>query len=132
MPHVFGLVDGTVVRYPTRDYILAPILNPRQQKEKEYNKSHRKVRNLVEHAIGVLKAQFACIGTTMRVKNPILVAEIINAVVILHNLLIYDPEYLSATNNGNIDNNGEDREMEEDGGDIEGGKARLREQLQYF
>lgn len=68
----------------------------------------------------------------MRVKNPILVAEIINAVVILHNLLIYDPEYLNATNNGNIDNNGEDRELEEDGGDIEGGKARLREQLQYF
>lgn len=41
----------TVLGYPTRDYILAPILNPTQQKEKEYNKSHRKYVNFFIYKI---------------------------------------------------------------------------------
>lgn len=44
--------------YPLQPWLLTPIQNERTAGEKKFNKKHKKLRSLVERAIGYLKNRF--------------------------------------------------------------------------
>ncbi|XP_050706380.1 putative nuclease HARBI1 [Eriocheir sinensis] len=73
--------------YPCREYLLTPLLTPRNEKERNYNISHAKTRNCVERAFGVLKRRFACLSIPLRTKltNS---KQIVMACVVLHNIAV--------------------------------------------
>lgn len=73
--------------YPCREYLLTPILEPRTEKERNFNASHIRTRNCVERAFGVLKRRFACLSIPLRTKlrNT---KRIVMACVVLHNIAV--------------------------------------------
>ncbi|KAG8239821.1 hypothetical protein J437_LFUL019404 [Ladona fulva] len=42
--------------YPSKSYLLTPVLNPRTPEEQRYNRSHIRTRNTIERCFGVLKS----------------------------------------------------------------------------
>lgn len=103
--------------YPLQPWLLKPYDNPNTPAKKLYNKYHRKLRSLVERAIGLLKARFRCLLGERKLRyDPLMSGYIIYACSTLHNFLI--------TNNypvDDIDPNFEDVEedFDEDLEDLE-------------
>lgn len=54
----FTLVDQG---YPLQPWLLKPYDSSETEAQKLYNKNHRKLRSLIEKAIGLLKARFRCL-----------------------------------------------------------------------
>lgn len=76
--------------YALSTHLLTPVPHPNNLPETNYNKAHRRTRNCIERALGVLKSRFRCIdksGGPLRLSPP-KCASVINAVAILHNLAI--------------------------------------------
>ena len=76
--------------YGLSNHLLTPVQHPSTIAAINYNKAHRRTRNCIERAFGVLKSSFRCIdksGGPLRFSPP-KCANIINAVAILHNLAI--------------------------------------------
>lgn len=73
--------------YPCRNYLLTTILAPSNEKERNFNISHKKTRNCIERAFGVLKRRFACLSIPLRTKlqNS---KRIIMVCAVLHNIAI--------------------------------------------
>ena len=44
--------------YPLRPWLLTPYMRPGNEAQRGFNLDHKKTRNYVEHAIGVLKMRF--------------------------------------------------------------------------
>ncbi|KAG8234147.1 hypothetical protein J437_LFUL014514 [Ladona fulva] len=90
--------------YPSKSYLLTPVLNPRTLDEQRYNRSYIRTRNTIERCFGVLKRRFPCLSRGLRLRLGTTVAVIV-AVVVLHNI---------ATSDGNrIEDNAVDLENEE-------------------
>nr|CAI5845545.1 unnamed protein product [Callosobruchus analis] len=75
--------------YPTRPWILTPILNPETEQEEQFNERFCSIWCGIEHCIGVLKNHFRCL-LKHRVLHysPRVAATIVNACVVLHNMCI--------------------------------------------
>lgn len=73
--------------YQCREYLLTPIPEPKNEKERKYNTSHAETRNCVKKAFSVLKRRFACLSIPLRTKlmNS---KRIVMACVVLHNIAI--------------------------------------------
>ena len=87
IPQGFLLGDSG---YGLSQHLLTPVPCPSENASRNYNRAHRRTRNCVERAIGVLKSRFRCIdksGGPLRM-SPSKCANIVNAVSILHNLAI--------------------------------------------
>ncbi|XP_045107700.1 putative nuclease HARBI1 [Portunus trituberculatus] len=73
--------------YPSREYLLTPLLAPRTEKHRRYNVAHIQTRNSIERAFGVLKRRFASLSIPLRTKLPN-TKRIVMACAILHNIAI--------------------------------------------
>lgn len=75
--------------YPLQPWLLKPYDNPVTPAQKLYNKNHRKLRSLVERAIGLLKARFRCLLGERKLRyDPLMSGYIIYACSTLHNFMI--------------------------------------------
>jgi hypothetical protein len=75
--------------YPLQPWLLKPYDNPKTPAQKLYNKRHRKLRSLVERAIGLLKARFRCLLKERLLRyDPLMSGYIIYSCAVLHNFLI--------------------------------------------
>lgn len=75
--------------YPLQPWLLKPYDSPDSWEEIIYNIRHRKLRSLVERAIGLLKARFRCLlGERKLHHDPLTSGYIIYACTVLHNFLI--------------------------------------------
>ncbi|XP_017473887.1 PREDICTED: putative nuclease HARBI1 [Rhagoletis zephyria] len=76
--------------YPQLPYLMTPIPgNNLSDSEHNYNRHHRKARNCVERCFGVLKSRFRCLSKDrVLMYDPVLAGKIINACIILHNIMI--------------------------------------------
>ena len=66
---------------------MTPLTITQNQNEENYNAAHKRTRRFIETAFGVLKARFTCLSSGIRMK-PEAAANVINACVILHNLIV--------------------------------------------
>lgn len=71
--------------YPCKQFLLTPLLNPRNDSETEYNRAHISTRNTVERCFGLLKRRFPCLylGMPLKLDN---VLPVIVACSVLHNI----------------------------------------------
>ncbi|KAI1691155.1 DDE superfamily endonuclease domain-containing protein [Ditylenchus destructor] len=91
LPHAVILGDSG---YALREFLQTPIANPQTPAEIRYNVAHKRTRSRVECAIGQLKNSWRCLNK-LRVKDPAYAAEIIKAVIVLHNVRMdQNPEEL--------------------------------------
>lgn len=75
--------------YPLQRWLLKPYDSPSTPNAKLYNKNHRKLRSLVERAIGLLKARFRCLLLERKLRyDPLMAGYIIYSCTVLHNFLI--------------------------------------------
>lgn len=75
--------------YPLQPWLLKPYDSPNTPAQNLYNKNHRKLRSLVERAIGLLKARFRCLlGENKLRYDPLMSGYIIYSCAVLHNYLI--------------------------------------------
>ncbi|KAK3865591.1 hypothetical protein Pcinc_028813 [Petrolisthes cinctipes] len=73
--------------YGCSDFLMTPVLNPRTQKERNYNAAHVRTRNVIERAFGIWKRRFACLSIPLRTKLSTSKV-IIMACAVLHNIAI--------------------------------------------
>lgn len=75
--------------YPLEPWLLTPYPTPHTSQEEKFNKMHKKARNVVERAFGVLKSRFRCLHHHRTLHyTPQRAAIIIYACFILHNTMI--------------------------------------------
>jgi hypothetical protein len=74
--------------YPLEKQLMTPFLNPTNESQNRYNRSHIKSRNVIERAFGVLKMRFRCLdrsaGQLMLCPERCLL--VITSCFILHNI----------------------------------------------
>ncbi|KAK5647992.1 hypothetical protein RI129_002884 [Pyrocoelia pectoralis] len=91
--------------YPLEPWLLTPIANPAINNEREYNRRHKLIRNVIERTNGVLKQRFrSCLKHRTLHYPSERAAKIIYSAAILHNLCI---------ENGNNENVDEDVDVAE-------------------
>lgn len=73
--------------YACKRYLLTPVINPNGRAEENYNRAHKKTRNVIERTFGVWKGRFPCLRKTLNTQLDTSVA-IICALAILHNIAI--------------------------------------------
>ncbi|XP_046563455.1 putative nuclease HARBI1 [Haliotis rubra] len=86
-------VDGWLLGdsgYPSRSWLLTPILEAHTRPEERYNSCHCRTRNVVERAFGVLKSRFRCLhkSTGCLPFTPAKSSKIIMACFKLHNFCL--------------------------------------------
>ncbi|XP_020294493.1 putative nuclease HARBI1 isoform X2 [Pseudomyrmex gracilis] len=74
--------------YSCHSYLLTPVLRPLNQAECNYNKSHKKTRNVIERTFGRWKNKFSCLKRGLLTKLNTSIA-IICATAVLWNLHIH-------------------------------------------
>ncbi|XP_064470065.1 putative nuclease HARBI1 [Ornithodoros turicata] len=85
--------------YPTQPWLLTPFQTPSGEAEEKYNKAHRKTRQVIERAFGLLKSRFRCLDKSggcllypMTTCCSIIVAcGVLHNYCIRHNILLTDP-----------------------------------------
>ncbi|XP_055681890.1 putative nuclease HARBI1 [Lutzomyia longipalpis] len=83
--HYFLIGDSG---YPLEPFLFTPYPEPQSRAELKYNKLHKKARNSVERAFGVLKAKFrCCLKHRVLHYHPTTAAKIINSCFTLYNYL---------------------------------------------
>ena len=70
--------------YLIRDWLLTPIVNPRDAREEAYTSAHCTTRSTVDRCIDVLKRRWRCLRGEIRL-HPKKVCRVICACVMLHN-----------------------------------------------
>lgn len=74
--------------FPLQPWLMTPFNSPTTTAEENYNVAHKKTRCMVERCIGILKSRFRCISSGRQLGyNPTKAGKIINACIILHNIL---------------------------------------------
>lgn len=76
--------------YPCLPWLLTPLLRPHVQSEENYNKAHKKTRQIIERAFGLMKMRFRCMDKTGGALqySPKKVIDIVTASVVVHNFAI--------------------------------------------
>ncbi len=85
-----GELDGILLGdggYGCKPYLLTPLLTTADDKQRRYNFSHVRSRNVIERCFGVLKQRFQCLLKGMLLK-PRKSCEVVVACVVLHNFLL--------------------------------------------
>ncbi|KAB0797450.1 hypothetical protein PPYR_08444 [Photinus pyralis] len=109
--------------YPLEPWLLTPIANPVTNSEREYNRRHKTIRNIIERTNGLLKQRFRCLLKHRTLHYaPERAAQIIYAAAIMHNLCIDRNEYLGdindncheEENNNEVNNNNQNADEELD------------------
>lgn len=121
--------------YPLQPWLLKPYDNPNTNAQRLYNRNHRKLRSLVERAIGLLKARFRCVLGERKLRyDHQMSGYIIYSCAVLHNYLIVNDYPI-----GNIDpiiqasefdEEAEDYDVSMD--DLQGGVDMRNEMADYF
>ncbi|XP_070070159.1 putative nuclease HARBI1 [Drosophila takahashii] len=73
--------------YKTTEYMMTPLLNPRNEAERLYNESQIRTRNTIERCFGVLKRRFPVLSTGMRISLNTAISVVV-ACGVLHNIAI--------------------------------------------
>lgn len=73
--------------YPSKPYLLTPLLRPTTQAQINYNISHKRTRITVERCFGLLKRKFLCLQYGLRF-GANKCCKVILATAILHNFII--------------------------------------------
>lgn len=118
--------------YGDCDYLVTPVADPVTRAERHYNRAHRRTRNLVECAIGILKQRFRCLLGEMQLR-PLFAAQIVTCCAALHNLLMPDDEAAEVLEEFDRDHDWED-DHDYHGGAAQndGDLTRQRELVQLF
>ncbi|KAG7172991.1 nuclease HARBI1-like 6, partial [Homarus americanus] len=92
--------------YPLEPFLMTPFGNPSTPAEVRYNRSHTKIRVVVEQTFGILKSRFRCLHRSGRSPqyDP---AKIVIASILLHNYCVMRRVPLPhdmVDNDGEIDN----------------------------
>lgn len=95
--------------YPCRNYLLTPLMHPRNQQETAYNVAHIRTRNKIECAFGVLKKRFSCLGKRLNTALET-TKNVIVAAVVLHNFAIQRNVPLPGDDNYDADSDEEDED----------------------
>lgn len=75
--------------YAQQPWLFVPLPEPQTRAEKNYNKAHRSIRNMVERCIGVLKSRFRCLcRQRILMYSTARAGDIIVACVVLHNIMV--------------------------------------------
>lgn len=75
--------------YPTRPWLLTPIVNPQNVGQQRYNERLCSIRSIIERCNGVLKNRFRCLLRYRTLHyHPTTAGKIVNACCILHNLCL--------------------------------------------
>ncbi|KAJ6639349.1 putative nuclease HARBI1, partial [Pseudolycoriella hygida] len=75
--------------YPLQPWLLKPYDTPTTAAQKQFNANLRRLRSLVERAIGLLKARFRCLLNKRKLRySPLTSGHIIYSCSVLHNFLI--------------------------------------------
>lgn len=84
--HYYMLADNG---YPLQPWLLKPYDSANTPAKRLYNGNHRKLRSLIERAIGLLKARFRCLLGERKLRyDPEMSGYIIYSCSVLHNYLI--------------------------------------------
>jgi hypothetical protein len=77
-------------RYAISPYLLTPYLNPANDAERAYNRSHKKTRCIVERALGIAKQRWRALDKSggCLMYAPDRCIHIITACLILHNVCV--------------------------------------------
>ena len=123
--------------YANTEYLVTPILRPITAQERRYNRSHRRTRQLIECAIGVLK-RFRCLLLPQHL-HPTFVGEIVRCCAVLHNLILGPDEAAMFEEDENWrpdqfleSSDEEDGDDDDAGDDDEGVDFRRRQLLRLF
>lgn len=75
--------------YAQQPWLFVPLPEPQTRAEKNYCKTHRRIRNMVERCIGVLKSRFRCLcRQRILMYSAERAGDIIVACVVLHNFMV--------------------------------------------
>lgn len=76
-----------ILGYPTRPWLLTPILNPENPAQQWYNDRLCSIRSIIERCNGVVKNRFRCLLRYRTLHyHPTTAGKIVNACCVLHNL----------------------------------------------
>lgn len=132
-PFPMGILLGDK-GYTNFDYLITPLRMTRTQQEERFNTAHRKTRNMVECAIGLLKQRFRCLLTKMHFK-PEFVGDITRCCVALHNIVLDADDLQEALRVFDIQDpnlESEDESDEEEDGDNEEMRGRRGQLVRLF
>ena len=120
--------------YKLFPYLMTPYKNPQSEAQRNFNKSQRATRNIIERLFGMWKRRFSCLRNVLRTKMETTFATII-AVTILHNIAVIHGEQMwdyEEPDNTDEDEAEEPHSQSTARQDVEGTlvRARITEQFQ--
>lgn len=75
--------------YTLEPWLLTPISNPADEIDAFFNRIHKTIRSGIERTIALLKGRFRCLLGERKLRYaPVVCAHIVNACVVLHNILV--------------------------------------------
>ncbi|KAJ8929337.1 hypothetical protein NQ314_017988 [Rhamnusium bicolor] len=73
--------------YACRSYLLTSVIYPTTHQEENYNRAHKRIRNLIERVNGLWKRRFPCLHRILTTKPDTSVA-VICATALLYNIAL--------------------------------------------
>ena len=74
--------------YPCRDWLIPPFPGDPDGERGRFNEAHRRTRNVIERAFGILKNRFTVLKTTVRLRSMEECSRLVICCAILHNLCL--------------------------------------------